>query len=93
MSVVLSSIRHAEGAGTDAKGRRAVVDAFFGQKGRRSVLGTYDIDRYGDTTLPDYGGTSPWAAGSSSTGCSRSRRDRVATNGRSAYRYPSSTQP
>ena len=56
MSVVLSSIRHADGAGTDAKGRRAVVDAFFGQKGRRSVLGTYDIDRYGDTTLPDYGG-------------------------------------
>jgi branched-chain amino acid transport system substrate-binding protein len=56
MSVVLSSIRHADRAGTDARGRRAVVDAFFAQKGRRSVLGTYDIDRYGDTTLPDYGG-------------------------------------
>ncbi len=59
MSVILSSIRHADGAGTDAKGRRAVVDAFFRQKGRRSVLGTYDIDRYGDTTLPDYGGFRP----------------------------------
>jgi branched-chain amino acid transport system substrate-binding protein len=59
MSVVLSSIRHADRAGTDAKGRRAVVDAFFAQKGRRSVLGTYDIDRYGDTTLPDYGGYRP----------------------------------
>ena len=33
----------------------AVVDAFFAQRGRRSVLGTYDIDRYGDTTLPDFG--------------------------------------
>jgi hypothetical protein len=59
MSVVLSSIRHAQGPGTDARGRRAVVDAFFRQRGRRSVLGTYDIDRYGDTTLPAYGGYRP----------------------------------
>ncbi|MEA2123542.1 MAG: branched-chain amino acid transport system substrate-binding protein [Solirubrobacteraceae bacterium] len=51
MSVVLDSIDRAEAAG-----RRAVVDAFFRTKGRRSVLGTYDIDRHGDTTLLDYGG-------------------------------------
>ena len=56
MSVVLSAIRAADVARADAKGRRAVVDAFFAQKGRRSVLGTYDIDTYGDTTLSDFGG-------------------------------------
>lgn len=59
MSVALSSIRRAGVTHADAKGRRAVVDAFFAQKGRRSVLGTYDIDRYGDTTLPDFGGFRP----------------------------------
>ena len=59
MSVVLSSIRQADGAGTDARGRRAVVDAFVRQTGRRSVLGTYDIDRNGDTTLSDFGGFRP----------------------------------
>ena len=56
MSVLLSSIRQAGVARADAKGRRAVVDAFFDQTRRRSVLGTYDIDRYGDTTLADFGG-------------------------------------
>jgi branched-chain amino acid transport system substrate-binding protein len=59
MSVVLSSIRHADRASTSARGRRAVVDAFFAQRGRRSVLGTYDIDDHGDTTLPYYGGYRP----------------------------------
>lgn len=56
MSVVLDAIANANGAGTDAAGRQAVVDAFFATTGRTSVLGTYDIDQYGDTTLPDYGG-------------------------------------
>ena len=56
MSVVLDAIANAEGAGTDAAGRQAVVDAFFATEGRTSVLGTYDIDDHGDTTLPDYGG-------------------------------------
>lgn len=59
MSVVLSAIRRAGATRADAHGRRAVVDAFFRQKGRRSVLGTYDIDRYGDTTLPEFGGFKP----------------------------------
>ena len=56
MSVVLDAIANADAAGTDAAGRKAVIDAFFATEGRTSVLGTYDIDEYGDTTLPDYGG-------------------------------------
>jgi len=36
--------------------RKAVIDAFFATKGRQSPLGTYDIDKDGDTTLADYGG-------------------------------------
>ena len=56
MSVVLDAIDDADGAGTDAAGRQAVVDAFFSTQGRESVLGTYDIDANGDTTLSDYGG-------------------------------------
>jgi branched-chain amino acid transport system substrate-binding protein len=35
--------------------RRAMIDALFETKGRESVLGTYDIDENGDTTLTDYG--------------------------------------
>ena len=57
MSVVLDAIERAgEQAGTTPEGRRAVVDAFFETKGRESVIGTYDIDENGDTTLSDYGG-------------------------------------
>jgi branched-chain amino acid transport system substrate-binding protein len=36
--------------------KKAVIDAFFATKGRVSPLGTYDIDKDGDTTLSDYGG-------------------------------------
>ena len=32
-----------------------MIDALFQTKGRDSVLGTYDIDENGDTTLTDYG--------------------------------------
>ena len=32
-----------------------MIDALFQTKGRDSVLGTYDIDENGDTTLSDYG--------------------------------------
>jgi branched-chain amino acid transport system substrate-binding protein len=35
--------------------KKAVIDAFFATKGRVSPLGTYDIDKDGDTTLSDYG--------------------------------------
>jgi branched-chain amino acid transport system substrate-binding protein len=36
--------------------KSAVIDAFMSTKGRSSALGTYDIDKDGDTTLSDYGG-------------------------------------
>jgi branched-chain amino acid transport system substrate-binding protein len=49
MDVVLDAI---EKGGDD---RQAVVDAFFATKGKQSVLGTYDIDKDGDTTLTTYG--------------------------------------
>jgi branched-chain amino acid transport system substrate-binding protein len=35
--------------------REAMIEALFNTKGRESVLGTYDIDENGDTTLTDYG--------------------------------------
>ena len=50
MQLVLDAL---ERAGTSD--RQAVVDAIFETKGRESVLGTYDIDENGDTTLTDYG--------------------------------------
>ena len=53
MAVVLEAIKNAGESGND---RQAVVDEFFKTKGRDSVLGTYDIDENGDTTLSDYGG-------------------------------------
>jgi branched-chain amino acid transport system substrate-binding protein len=53
MSVTLEAIKAAGDKGND---RAAVVEAFFNIKGRESVLGTYDIDENGDTTLSDYGG-------------------------------------
>jgi branched-chain amino acid transport system substrate-binding protein len=43
-------------AGDKANDRTAVVDQLINKtKGRNSVLGTYDIDKNGDTTLTDYG--------------------------------------
>jgi branched-chain amino acid transport system substrate-binding protein len=44
-----------ERAGAKGNDRQAVVDQLFKTRGRRSVLGTYDIDENGDTTLTDYG--------------------------------------
>jgi len=49
MDVVLDAI---EKGGND---RQKVIDAFFATKGKQSVLGTYDIDKDGDTTLSTYG--------------------------------------
>jgi branched-chain amino acid transport system substrate-binding protein len=42
-------------AGAKAGDRAAVVKELFSTKGRKSVIGTYDIDQNGDTTLTDYG--------------------------------------
>jgi branched-chain amino acid transport system substrate-binding protein len=44
-----------EQLGADCSDRQAMIDALFDTKGRESVLGTYDIDENGDTTLTDYG--------------------------------------
>jgi branched-chain amino acid transport system substrate-binding protein len=41
--------------GADCSDRQKMIDALFQTKGRDSVLGTYDIDENGDTTLSDYG--------------------------------------
>jgi branched-chain amino acid transport system substrate-binding protein len=44
-----------EQLGADCTDKQAMIDALFQTKGRESVLGTYDIDENGDTTLTDYG--------------------------------------
>jgi branched-chain amino acid transport system substrate-binding protein len=44
-----------EQLGSDCTDKQAVIEALFNTKGRESVLGTYDIDENGDTTLTDYG--------------------------------------
>ena len=41
--------------GADCTDKQKMIDALFNTKGRESVLGTYDIDQNGDTTLTDYG--------------------------------------
>ncbi|HEY6779147.1 MAG TPA: branched-chain amino acid ABC transporter substrate-binding protein [Thermoleophilaceae bacterium] len=41
--------------GSDCGDRQKLIDGLFATKGRKSVLGTYDIDENGDTTLTDYG--------------------------------------
>jgi branched-chain amino acid transport system substrate-binding protein len=55
MSVMLDAMKRAADANGGKLSRQAVIDQFFNTKGRDSVLGTYDIDKNGDTTLTDYG--------------------------------------
>ncbi|MBV9804856.1 MAG: branched-chain amino acid ABC transporter substrate-binding protein [Solirubrobacterales bacterium] len=55
MSLLLSAIDRATDRGTKPAVRSAVRAALFATRGRRSVLGTYSIDRNGDTTLRRYG--------------------------------------
>ncbi len=50
---IIASIRAAGARGND---RSAVIRAFFAIRNRRSVLGTYSIDRYGDTSLSRFAG-------------------------------------
>lgn len=53
MDLILDSI---EAVGPKGNDRQAVIDQVLkSTKGRKSVLGTYDIDANGDTTLTDYG--------------------------------------
>ena len=55
MSLLLSAIERATDDGTRAAVRSQVRAALFDTRDRRSVLGTYSIDRNGDTTLRRYG--------------------------------------
>jgi branched-chain amino acid transport system substrate-binding protein len=55
MSLMLSAVARATGSGTDQARRSAVVDALFDTRDRSSVLGTYSIQKTGDTTLRRYG--------------------------------------
>ena len=52
MNLVLATCKE---LGADCSDKQAMIDALFQTKGRESVLGTYDIDENGDTTLTDYG--------------------------------------
>jgi branched-chain amino acid transport system substrate-binding protein len=52
MKLVLDTCKELGSGCTD---RQKMIDALFNTKGRESVLGTYDIDENGDTTLTDYG--------------------------------------
>jgi branched-chain amino acid transport system substrate-binding protein len=52
MTLVLDTCKQ---LGPDCSDREAMIEALFNTKGRESVLGTYDIDENGDTTLTDYG--------------------------------------
>ena len=55
MSLLLDSIKRASANGTKDISRQDVVNALFQTKNRNSVLGTYSIDKEGDTSLTDYG--------------------------------------
>jgi branched-chain amino acid transport system substrate-binding protein len=55
MSLLLSAIGRATDRGTDPAVRSAVRSALFATQDRHSVLGTYSVDRDGDTTLRRYG--------------------------------------
>jgi branched-chain amino acid transport system substrate-binding protein len=53
MKLILDAV---EKAAADGKiTRQEAIDQVYATKGRESVLGTYDIDKNGDTTLTDYG--------------------------------------
>jgi branched-chain amino acid transport system substrate-binding protein len=53
MALMLDSIERAVKDGKVSK--EGIISALFSTKGRESVLGTYDIDANGDTSLTDYG--------------------------------------
>jgi branched-chain amino acid transport system substrate-binding protein len=55
MSLMLNAIDRATDHGRRAPLRSKVLAAIFATRNRHSVLGTYSIDRDGDTTLNQYG--------------------------------------
>ncbi len=52
MALALDALKR---AGAQANDRSAVIGQLFQTKNRNSILGTYSIDKNGDTTLTDYG--------------------------------------
>jgi branched-chain amino acid transport system substrate-binding protein len=52
MSLILDAMKR---AGDKANDKKAVNDAIHSTKDKKSVLGTYSIDKNGDTSLTDYG--------------------------------------
>src|SRR5205807_637361 len=52
MSLTLDAMNR---AGANCNNRQDVINAVFNTKNRQSVLGTYSIDKDGDTTLNDFG--------------------------------------
>lgn len=55
MSLLLSAVERATDSGTEPAVRSQVRAALFATRDRHSVLGTYSIDRNGDTTQRRYG--------------------------------------
>ncbi len=55
MALMLDAISRATAKGTHEALRSKVLAAVFATRDRHSVLGTYSIDRNGDTTLDEYG--------------------------------------
>jgi branched-chain amino acid transport system substrate-binding protein len=55
MSLMLSAIARATDGGRAPARRSKVVQALFNTRNRHSVLGTYSIERDGDTTVRRYG--------------------------------------
>jgi len=55
MSLMLTAITRATDHGRHVADRGAVLARIFAIRDRHSVLGTYSIDRSGDTTLREYG--------------------------------------
>jgi hypothetical protein len=55
MSLLLDAIRRVTGFGRGEAGRAAVLAALLHTRDRHSALGTYSVERDGDTTLHRYG--------------------------------------
>jgi branched-chain amino acid transport system substrate-binding protein len=55
MGLMLDAIRRATDGGTATAERSKVVKAIFATRDRHGAIGTYSIDRNGDTTLARYG--------------------------------------
>ena len=52
MDILLTAM---ENAGDKANDRQAVIDEVYKIKDKKSVLGTYDIDKDGDVTINQFG--------------------------------------